>query len=146
MPFMKSQNVQGLKQALKETYSALEPAEREVVFDVVLFVSAVKGKLSAKDYDICMVFKHRTVKNLEGTLGRFRSIEGVHITHVSREDLFSEPLWLTLIAESESVLKEKPVAERLGPYCAMIFSYDLKALTPQKKMRFYNAVLGRVTS
>jgi predicted nucleotidyltransferase len=129
-----------LTRRLREKHRRLEKKECDNVFDIVLFGSAVKGKLGAEDVDVCIVFKRGT--GIEKTLKKIRT-DGVHLTHLSLDALFSEPLWLTLILEGESVLKEKRIAAMLGLSSAMIFTYDLRALEPAKKTAFYNAVLGR---
>lgn len=137
---MKSLNLRELTKSLRARYRSLEKAEQERIFDIVLFGSAVKGKLGAEDVDVCVVFK-RSV-GIEKTLEKLRT-DGVHLTHLSLDALFSEPLWLTLILEGESVLKEKSIAAMLGLSSAMIFTYDLKSLPQARKMAFYHAVLGR---
>lgn len=140
---MKSQNLQELKGSLKASYNGLEKSESEGIFDIMLFGSSVKGKLSYGDYDACIVFRRHEIRNLETTLSKFRA-EGVHLAYTSLDNLLSEPLWLTLIAEGVSVLKDKPIAEILGLSGAMVFTYSLRSLaTPSEKMKFCNAVRGR---
>ncbi len=128
---------------MKASYNGLETNESEDIFDIMLFGSSVKGKLSYEDCDVCIVFRRREIRNLETILSKFRA-EGVHMVHTSLDGLLSEPLWLTLITEGVSVLKDKPIAEILGLSGAMVFTYSLRSLaTPSEKMKFCNAVRGR---
>ncbi len=114
---------------------------KDIIFDIVLFGSSIKGKAKPADIDIAVVFKkkigqERINKIFEG-LGQF------HMEYVFLEELYKETLWPTILQEGYSLLQSKHVYKMLGFDSMFLFVYDLKKLNNSNKSRFSHALFGK---
>lgn len=129
-----------MKTLFREAYGQLVPEMREQVFDIIFFGSAWRGNDEARDYDACVVLKRKG--DATEILKKFAS-EKVHLSSLSLEEIFTAPLWVTLLLEGESLLQGKRISEMYNFASGIIFSYKLRSLGPGEKVKFSHALFGR---
>lgn len=114
--------IKPIKNKLKEII------KRKDVYDIVLFGSSVKGKTSHKDVDIAIISE--TEFNLVG----------FHISNFKPKDFFDRRITLlnTLFREGYSLKFDKSFSELYGFKNKVLFKYELKGLTPSKKVKIVN--------
>ena len=95
---MNSKNLSKIKNKLKSLI-------KNDILDIIIFGSAVKGKLNPNDIDIAMISNK---KDIETKLN-----EKFHISMITFEDFFTKPIPLinTLLREGFSVKHNKPLSE-----------------------------------
>lgn len=113
--------------------------------DIVIFGSFVKGKFRPDDVDIALLMKekdYKVVRKISKDLhGRF------HIIVVLFNELYSEPIWKTLISEGFSVKKNKFLKNVINVKAVEIFSYKIDKMSATEKTQFnrgFNSVLKDV--
>ena len=124
-------NLQTLKKSLLNIYKK----NKEKVFDIILFGSAVKGKEFVSDIDVAVIFKVRD----DSVLNEIRSLN-VHVDYVLLDELYKESLWKTLIREGVSVVHGKNVSSIFGLSCYGLFTYNLTKI--KRKARFSQVLMG----
>ena len=111
------------------------------VFDIVLFGSSIKEKRRPEDVDICIILsqdlKQPEIKRISD------SLRGYHVEHLLLSELYTEPLWQTIIHEGLSLTHNKPLHEILGFSSQLLFTYNLERLSPVRKSVFSHALFGR---
>lgn len=116
--------------------------QHSTIFDVVLFGSVLKGKWKPGDIDVCIVLSEKADPKEIEVISREFPIE-VHLTHVLLTELYSQSLWLTLLHEGFSLIRNKYLYKIFGMEPWIIFSYNLITLKPVEKSRFSHALFGR---
>ncbi|MFH0701368.1 MAG: nucleotidyltransferase domain-containing protein [Candidatus Woesearchaeota archaeon] len=117
---------------------------KEELIDILIFGSAVKGKLAPHDIDICLIFKDKPnlklVREVESLLG-----EKYHINFLNAENFFQEvhSLSKTIFFEGASILTGKKLSEAYGLMPKLLYAYDLSPEAPSKKVRFVYLLRGR---
>ncbi|MEK6937526.1 MAG: nucleotidyltransferase domain-containing protein [Nanoarchaeota archaeon] len=117
---------------------------KDELIDILIFGSAVKGKLSPNDIDICLIFKDqpnlRLVKEVESLLG-----EKYHVSFLNAENFFQEvhSLSKTIFFEGASIITGKKLPEAYGLVPKLLYAYDLSPEAPSKKVRFVYLLRGR---
>ena len=125
-------------QTLKKSLAGIYRKNKDKIFDIVLFGSAVKGKEFISDIDVAVIFK---VKD-DFILTKIRSL-GVHADYVLLDELYKESLWKTLIREGVSAVYGKSVSSVFGLKSFGLFTYNLTKI--KRKARF-SQVLSRYKS
>ena len=124
-------------QSLKKNLLSIYKKNKEKIFDIILFGSAVKGKEFFKDIDIAVVFK---IKD-DNILNEINKIDSkVHADYVLLEELYKESLWKTLVREGISVVYDKKVSSIFGLSSSGLFTYNLTKL--KRKARFSQVLKG----
>lgn len=104
------------------------------IFDIVLFGSAVKGKGFPEDVDVCIIFKKENLKVLK-EFGK-----GVNVTRVLLSELYTQPLWQTLLREGFSLAHGKMLSEMLGFKSYGLYTYSTVGM--KRKSRFSQVLSG----
>jgi len=120
---------------LKKNLLSIYKKNKDKIFDIVLFGSAVKGKEFVNDIDAALVFK---VKD-ENILSDIRKL-GVHVDYVMLDEIYDESLWKTLIREGVSVVHGKDVSSIFGFQSYGLFTYNLTSV--KRKSRFSQVLMG----
>ena len=110
----------------------------EDLIDIILFGSFVRGG-SAKDIDTALIVKKRT--GLSETKKKIKNIfkKEVDFQIIDIRSIYS-PIWLTLIKEGFSILKNKYLSDiyRIKPM--VLYKYSLKKLNNVKKVQFERGI------
>ncbi len=122
----------------------LHRKNKKEIFDIVLFGSSVRGKYKPEDIDIVFIFWEKVpsekIKSILGGLKDF------HSEYLFLEEIYSEPLWSTIISEGFSLSKSKFFHEILGMKSWFLFEYNLSNLNQSQKSKFSHAIFGRTES
>ncbi len=130
-------NLQDLKRNLKNIWAK----NKDVLFDIVVIGSAEKGKESLKDVDVALIFKAR--ERVEETNKLARQIDrSVHVSHIFLDELYTQPLWHSVLREGYSVSSEKKLLDLLGMAAFGLFTYSLKGMKPNIRSRFSQVLSG----
>ena len=136
---------------LEKLKKYLKDERRENIFDIVVFGSIVKGKLTPRDIDILVIFLEGSLKERLDTIQEIKNklknkIEGnIDIKQALLKELFS-PEFLArvgILLEGFSVFKNKKFCQTLGFNSSSIFWYDLKGLNHTQKVKFNYILAGR---
>ena len=136
---------------LEKLKKCLNAEKREHIFDIVIFGSLVKGKLSPKDIDIMVIFLDGSLKE---RLDRIQQIKdniknkvaaNIDIKQMLLKDIFStEFLARTgIMLEGLSVFRDKKFCQILGFDSYTIFWYNLAGLNHTQKVKFNYILSGR---
>src|SRR3989344_6564248 len=118
---MNSKNLSEIKNKLK---SILKDKR---VIDVVVFGSAVKGKIIPRDIDIAVISDEI-----------FREdISGFHVSSIKPRDFFHNPptIATTLLKEGYSLKENKPLSEILRYKSKILIIYNISKLNGNEKVR-----------
>ena len=129
----------------------LKNEKRESIFDIIIFGSLVKGKLTPRDIDILVIFLHGTLKERLNIIQEIKNnlknkIEGnIDLKQALLKELFS-PEFLArtgILLEGFSVYKNKKFCQTLGFESFTLFWYNLNRLTHTQKVKFNYILSGR---
>lgn len=136
----------------KQLRKYLESEKDKSIFDIIIYGSAVKGKLAPEDIDIAVIFKGG---NLRERLEKIQSIKNrlkplnkkVDIKQLTLEDLFSSAFLAKegIILEGISIFRNKSFSETMGFKSSTLFWYSLQGLTHTQKVKFNYILAGRNT-
>lgn len=122
---------------MKKSLVSIYKENKDKIFDIVLFGSAVKAKEFVSDIDIAVIFKIKDDSILE----KIRSLNSnIHLDYVLLSELYDESLWKTLIREGISIIQGKKVSEIFGLACFALFTYSLTKI--KRKSRFSQVLAG----
>lgn len=119
------------------------------IFEVVLYGSSVKGKLSPNDIDILILFENETLKKrteiaqeLKETLKKQFKID---IKTINLKEFFEKDFLARqeILITGYSLLHDIEFAKRIGFKGFSIFTYNLKNLNHTEKTKFTYALIGR---
>jgi predicted nucleotidyltransferase len=112
---------------------------------IVLFGSAAKGKLYPGDLDVAILAELTDRAQLTGGLVRLLSENDIdaHVSTLFFDDIFSEPLWQSVIHEGISIINGEPLSKSLGFSSKTLFQFDPSKLDKSKRVRFQYALVGR---
>ncbi|MEK6960043.1 MAG: nucleotidyltransferase domain-containing protein [Nanoarchaeota archaeon] len=131
-----------------------EERKDKTIFDIILFGSHAKGKLSPRDIDIAIIFKEGTLKarlsRVQEIKKKLRLTSGdqeLDVTGILWEELFQESYFARtgIFLEGISMLHSKPFAQRIGFEGWTIFTYSLADKTHTEKVKFNYILTGRNT-
>lgn len=124
--------------------------EHDEIFDILLYGSAVKGKLDFNDIDLMILFYNSSLNKRLEKSQKLKSIIKKEITNVDIKtmninDFFDKTLLARqgLLIEGISLINNKSFAELLGFKGFSIFTYNLKNLNHNKKTQFTYTLIGR---
>ncbi|MFH1511124.1 MAG: nucleotidyltransferase domain-containing protein [Candidatus Woesearchaeota archaeon] len=126
-------------------------AGKDGIFDIVLYGSSVKGKLSPGDIDILIIFVEGTLRQrLDKTQNiKMNLKKGFHqkidIKQILLNELFSANFFARtgILLEGISLRSGKHFSENLGFKPYTLFSWTLSGLTHSEKIRFNYILAGR---
>lgn len=135
---------------LKKLKKSLASIKTKEVVDIIVFGSAVKGKLLPKDIDICVVLREDNIAIHTYVVTKIEEIAEklkveTHISIVTVDNFFTSPhsLIRTILKEGISLITGKAVAEQYGLVSCTLYSYSLAGVDASKKVRFVYTVKGR---
>ena len=136
---------------LKNLKKWLLSEKREAIFDIVIYGSLVKGKLSPRDIDILVVFLEGSLKerldiNQEIKNSLKKKINGnIDMQQCLLKELFSSEFLARtgILLEGFSVFKNKKFCQTLGFESFTLFWYNLNGLTHTQKVKFNYILTGR---
>ena len=122
------------------------------VWDIVVYGSFVRGKISVQDIDLAIILSRKTSLNeklkfaqeLKHSLKEILKAE-IDVKSIDMQDLM-DPLFIArkaIIAEGFSLTRKKSIAEIFGFGQFYIFAYKLKGLSHSEKVMFRYALGGR---
>ena len=122
------------------------------VVDVILFGSSVRGSLTPRDVDICIIVKDDEEKrslDLIDSLGKltdnFKLKFHINILIVS-SFISGNTIAKTLLNEGYSIIHNKSFSSILGFENKSLFVYTLKHFSPSKRVKFHYLLRGRYGS
>ena len=120
---------------------ALHKKHKKIIFDIVLFGSSMRGKYKPEDTDIAIIFREKISNDkIHSITG---SLKNYHAEYLFLDELYSEPLWQTLLSEGFSISKKKFLHEIFGMKSWFLFTYDLSSFPKTEKSKFSHAIFGR---
>jgi len=136
---------------LEKLRKCLKTEKDESIFDIVVFGSLVKGKLSPRDADIMVIFLNGSLKE---RLGKIQTIKNhlnkkiddpVDMKQMLLKDLFSAEFMARtgVLLEGFSIFKGRKFCQTLGFDSFTIFWYNLKQLSHTQKVKFNYILAGR---
>jgi len=131
---------------LKKLKKSLDIKNKEVV-DIVLFGSAVKGKVFVGDVDVCIIFRENildmVVKEVEEKIKKLGLKP--HMSILKVDNFFRKPVSLirTILREGISILTGRKISDIYGLDGYSLYSYSLVGMKPNEKVRFVYIVKGR---
>lgn len=132
---------------LKKLKKSLASIKTKEIVDIVLFGSAVKGKLMPHDIDICVIFRDKIFPSLTNEIEkRAKKLNlRAHISTLIVDNFFTSPhsLIKAILNEGISLLTGKSIAEQYGLVAYSLYSYSLTGMRASEKVRFVYAVKGR---
>lgn len=116
-------------------------ADKEII-DIIIFGSAIKGKLIPRDIDLAVILYKKPSKELLEKVG---SIKEFHISLVTAKEFFINPPSIvhTLIKEGYSMKSKKFISENFGFSNQAMYSYTLTSLSPSDKVKLVNILRGK---
>ena len=127
-----------------------EFADKNYIFDVILYGSIVKGKENPNDTDILLLFVEKPLKERIEIAQKFKNkIKGLvnkpHIEIAILRDFFDKSYFArqSFLAEGISLLTGETISRKLGFRGYSLFSYTLENLDHNKKTKFTYALIGR---
>lgn len=138
----------------KQSKKSLESESRKFfnvnpeVVDILLFGSAVKGKIRPNDLDILLIFNRE--KNLEKVqqlrlmLEKLSKLK-ISITAKTYLELFQNNFLAreAILSEAHSLVNKTSLAQGYGFSSRIMFNYQLKGKSKSERMRFYYSLYGR---
>ncbi len=131
------------KETLKLKVNWKKKWKKDIV-DIFLFGSAIKGKQSPNDIDICLVFREKInleiIKEIGNILG-----DQFHISSLVVDNFFTNPhsLTHTMLLEGISLISGNKFADVFSLRGKILYNYDLTDEKPSKKVRFVYLLRGR---
>lgn len=128
--------LKGLQVLSKSVYEK----NKGLIFDIVFFGSAVKGKTKPRDIDIAIIFNQKVQQQkLNGIISQFKD---KHAEYIFLDELYKEPLWATVLQEGYSLVRSEFIHKLIGFESSFLFVYDLENLDKVSKSRFCHALFG----
>lgn len=120
---------------------------KDIILDIVLFGSVVRGKEKPGDIDLLIVYKGKKNLDVGFELKKKLNTAGYAVDIIDKEykELF-EPLFSAreaLLSEGYSISYGTFISEGLGYMNLSLFKYELKGFTKSQRMRFYYSLYGR---
>ncbi len=123
------------------------------IFDIVIYGSFVKGKTSAQDIDILVIFLQgdlrERLEKIQKIKNKLKKIEmKIDMKQILLQELFSSDFFARtgVLLEGISMFKHKTFSETLGFKAYSLFWYSLESLTHTQKVKFNYILAGRNTT
>jgi len=108
----------------------------DAIQDIILFGSASKGKINPNDVDIAILLKKEMPDIKKITK---ECIPNADVQIIGPYDIYNK-LFLTMIKEGFSVKKNSYLHDLYNIKPVKLYKYNLKQLTPSKKVMFERAI------
>ncbi|MEW6408447.1 MAG: nucleotidyltransferase domain-containing protein [Patescibacteria group bacterium] len=118
------------------------------ILDIILFGSYIKEKEKPKDIDLAILFKEEDYNYIDKINLKIKNIIQKynlipHIQVLLIDNIFKEPLYLTLLHEGFSIKNKIYISKSLKTESCILIIYSLKNLNYSKKTLFGYALKGR---
>lgn len=129
-------NLSSIKNKLKSLFLNKE------IIDIILFGSAIKGKVVPRDIDLALIIYDKPSKEL---LEKINSIKNFHISLIKVKEFFINPPSIvhTLVREGYSLKNKKFIAENFRFLNRVMYNYSLTSLSASDKVRLVNILRGK---
>jgi len=124
-------------------------AKKYKIFDIILYGSAVKGKLEPRDIDILIILENEDLDKRDLSY-EFKNIlkekiKEVDIKTIKLSEFFDSKFLARqgVLIEGYSLVDKVSLSGKFGFDGFTLFTYDLKNLDHNKKTQFVYALLGR---
>jgi len=123
--------------------------KKKKVIDVILFGSAMRGKINPRDIDLCiMISDTAEEQSLECVDSLGKLCDGgkrkIHITILTASaGIRGNTLIKTLLEEGYSIMHKTDFAHVWGYQRKTLFIYSLKHFSPSQRVRFHYLLNGR---
>lgn len=118
---------------------------KEIILDIIIFGSFIKGKENPKDIDILILYKDK--KNIEKSYELKKLLKNFNVEIIDKSylELFDESFKVRegILSEGYSVVNKKSLSEGFGYSSLILFKYELKGFNKSNRMRFYYSLYGR---
>tara|TARA_Y100000296_G_C5048316_1_gene193484 strand:+ start:11 stop:571 length:561 start_codon:yes stop_codon:yes gene_type:complete len=136
---------------LKKLKKYLESEKKDQnIFDIIIYGSTVKGKISPKDIDLIVIFLKGNLKDRLNKIQEIKSKlkklnKNIDIKQIKLTDLFSSDFFARtgILLEGISLFKNKKLSEIIGFKAYTLFWYNLKKLNHTQKVKFNYILAGR---
>ena len=109
--------------------------------DFYIFGSFVKGKFSPSDIDIALITYKKDFKLLSNVLKELKEYPNLHIEIFLFKEIFTEPVWKSLLSEGFSVKKNKYLRDLMNIKSGVLYKYSLKKMNKSEKTMFNRAFI-----
>jgi predicted nucleotidyltransferase len=120
---------------------------KEIILDIILFGSLVRGKEKPRDIDILILYKSKKDIDISYELKKRFKTKGydVEITDKTYKELFEESFKAreSILSEGYSLVYDRFLSKGLGYMNLILFKYELKGFSKSDRMRFYYSLYGR---
>lgn len=116
------------------------------IFDIIIYGSSVKGKQTAYDIDILVIFLTGDLRErLEKIQGIKNKLKKIDMKQILLQELFSSDFFARtgIFIEGISIFRNKPFSETLGFKAYSLFWYSLANMTHTQKVKFNYILAGR---
>ena len=104
----------------------------DLIQDIIIFGSFVKGRSEPKDLDLAFLVKNKDLKIISEIKEEI-NIEKVHLELIKSDELYTSTIFMSLINEGYSIKHEKFLRDIMHIAPMRLYSYDLKHLDKSKK-------------
>ena len=123
-----------MKEDLKKLLKKYKDVE-----DFYIFGSFVKGKFRPSDVDIALITHEKDFKLLSNILKELKEYPALHIEMFLFKEIFTEPIWKSLLSEGFSVKKNKYLRDLMDIKSGVLYKYSLKKMNKSEKTMFNRA-------
>ncbi len=107
--------------------------------DFYIFGSLVKGKFNPQDIDIALITYQKDFKLLAEVIKELKGYSALHIEIFLFKEIFTEPVWKSLLSEGFSVKKNKYLRDLMKIESGVLYRYSLKKMNRSEKTMFNRA-------
>ncbi len=128
---------------LKEDLRKLLKKYKEIE-DFYMFGSFVKGRFSPSDIDIALITYKKDFKLLSDVLKELKEYHNLHIEMFLFKEIFTEPIWKSLLSEGFSIKRNKHLRDLMGIESGVLYKYNLKKMNRSEKTMFNRAFIEEI--
>lgn len=112
--------------------------------DFYIFGSFVKGKFRPSDIDIALITNKKDFELLSNVLKELKEYANLHIEMFLFKEIFTEPIWKSLLSEGFSVKKGRYLRDLMEIKSGVLYRYSLKKMNRSEKTMFNRAFTGEL--
>lgn len=113
--------------------------EYKDIKDFYIFGSFVKGKVKPADIDVALIAYRKDFKLLSDVLKQLKKYSNLHIEMFLFKEIFTEPVWKSLLSEGFSVKKNNYLRDLMNIKSNVLYQYSLKKMNRSEKTMFNRA-------
>jgi len=113
--------------------------EYKDIGDFYIFGSFVKGKFKPADIDVALITYRKDFKLLSDVLKQLKRYPNLHIEMFLFKEIFTEPIWKSLLSEGFSVKKNNYLRDLMNIKSNVLYQYSLKEMNRSEKTMFNRA-------